>query len=117
MVEIASGVMKVNDPNFVNSLREVLRGLQEEGRRQQPRKVGGVNVNDLPKLKGEVVIWYEGLKAKRSREEKKKISSWESLKRKLRRRYVPVNHPITIIPKFSKSWKRKLDVIVRDRCD
>ncbi|CAH1436170.1 unnamed protein product [Lactuca virosa] len=67
--------------------------------------------NAILRLKGEATIWYEGLKGKISREGKKKISSWESLKCKLRRRYVAVNHPITIIPKFSESRQKKLDVI------
>lgn len=37
---------------FLNVLREVWHGLQEDGSQQQPMKVGGVNVNDLPKFIG-----------------------------------------------------------------
>ena len=35
------------------------------------------------RLSGGASLWFEGLKAKRTREGKEKISSWESLKRKL----------------------------------
>ncbi|KAL4579679.1 hypothetical protein LXL04_015835 [Taraxacum kok-saghyz] len=40
-------------------------------------------------LKGNASLWFKGLKAKRSNERKEKISSWEALKKKLRRKYVP----------------------------
>ncbi|KAL4564705.1 hypothetical protein LXL04_028773 [Taraxacum kok-saghyz] len=40
-------------------------------------------------LKGNASVWFKGLKAKRSNERKEKISSWEALKKKLRRKYVP----------------------------
>ena len=88
---------------------------------EQPRNVGELKINELPKfvggfnpekyldweketervfqfkcvadewsckyailrLRGEAELWYEKLKAKRTREGKGKLSSWESLKRKL----------------------------------
>ena len=40
-------------------------------------------------LKGNASLWFKGLKAKRGLERKEKISSWEALKKKLRRKYVP----------------------------
>ncbi|XP_048228311.1 uncharacterized protein LOC125369575 [Ricinus communis] len=40
----------------------------------------------LTKLVG---LWYDNLKAKRRREEKEKIESWEKLKKKMERRWVP----------------------------
>ncbi|XP_048226279.1 uncharacterized protein LOC125368728 [Ricinus communis] len=40
----------------------------------------------LTKLAG---LWYDNLKAKRRREEKEKIESWEKLKKKMERRWVP----------------------------
>lgn len=48
--------------------------------------------NEILILKGESLIWCEGLKAKRRHEGKKKISFWESLKCKLRRRYIRANY-------------------------
>ncbi|CAH1434039.1 unnamed protein product [Lactuca virosa] len=40
--------------------------------------------NVILRFNGGTSIWYEGLKARRTRKEEKKISSWESSKRKLR---------------------------------
>ncbi|CAI9284606.1 unnamed protein product [Lactuca saligna] len=60
------------------------------------------------RLNGEASISYDGLKAKRKHEGKKKITSWESLKHKIRRRYVPTNYPIIIYQKLSESWQNKL---------
>lgn len=47
------------------------------------------------KLSEGTLLWFEGLKAKRVRQGKRKISSGESLKRKLRRRYIPIKYRIT----------------------
>lgn len=47
------------------------------------------------KLSGGALIWYEGLKTRRRRAGKEKITSWESLKWKLQKRYVPVYHRMT----------------------
>lgn len=63
-VKTAPESMDFEDPDFVNALCEVLRGLQEEGRWQQPKKVGSVNVNNLPKFVGgfnpkEYLDWEE----------------------------------------------------------
>ena len=46
-------------------------------------------------------LWFEGLKTKRIRTGKEKISSWESLKRKLRKRYVPTTHTISTYRKIA----------------
>ncbi|KAL6495515.1 hypothetical protein OROGR_030078 [Orobanche gracilis] len=54
------------------------------------------NLNDerrckyaILKLEKRVFLWFEVMKKKRTRAGKEKIRSWESLKRKLRKRYVP----------------------------
>ena len=143
--------MNFDDPDFLQQLREALRGMQEEGRRQpirgQPRSEE-FKVNELPefaggtdpekylewgrkidrmfgykefddekrckyailKLSGGASLWFEGLKAKRTREGKEKISSWESLKRKLTKRYVPINHRITTYRKIAELKQGKMSV-------
>ncbi|KAH9607362.1 hypothetical protein KSS87_020133 [Heliosperma pusillum] len=55
-------------------------------------------------------LWYEGLKARRSRTGKEKLSSWESLKRKLRKRYVPATHKLGIYRKIADFMQEKLSV-------
>ncbi|XP_074293015.1 uncharacterized protein LOC141619902 [Silene latifolia] len=55
-------------------------------------------------------LWYEGLKAKRSRAGKDKISSWDSLKRKLRKRYVPATHKLSVYRKIADFMQEKLSV-------
>ncbi|XP_074318277.1 uncharacterized protein LOC141655077 [Silene latifolia] len=55
-------------------------------------------------------LWFEGLKAKRIRVGKEKIASWESLKRKLRKRYVPTTHRITTYRKIAEFRQGKLSV-------
>ncbi|KAL4583342.1 hypothetical protein LXL04_007912 [Taraxacum kok-saghyz] len=49
---------------------------------------------DILQLKGNASPWFKRLKAKRSHERKEKISSWEALKKKLRRKYVPSTYTI-----------------------
>ncbi|XP_074271567.1 uncharacterized protein LOC141595498 [Silene latifolia] len=44
------------------------------------------------RLSGEASLWYRSLKARRARAGKEKLSSWDSLKRKLRKRYVPATY-------------------------
>ena len=63
------------------------------------------------KLSGSASLWFEGLKAKRAREGKEKISSWESLTRKLRKRYVPTNHGITTYRKIAELRQGKMSVV------
>ncbi|XP_074282769.1 uncharacterized protein LOC141607312 [Silene latifolia] len=55
-------------------------------------------------------LWYEGLKARRSRAGKEKLSSWESLKRKLRKRYVPATHKLSVYRKIADFMQDKLSV-------
>ena len=55
-------------------------------------------------------LWYEGLKNKRIRADKEKISSWELLKRKLRKRYVPSTHRISIYRRIADFKQGKLSV-------
>jgi len=62
------------------------------------------------KLSKSASLWYEGLKARRIRDRKEKISSWESLKRKLRKRYVPSNHRLNLYKKISDLVQGKMSV-------
>lgn len=55
-------------------------------------------------------LWWEGVKAKRARAGKPKISSWESLKRKLKKRYVPTTHRLSIYRKIADCKQGKSGV-------
>ncbi|XP_074297562.1 uncharacterized protein LOC141628302 [Silene latifolia] len=55
-------------------------------------------------------LWYEARKAKRVREGKEKIDSWVSLKRKLRKRYVPSTHRLSTYRKIADFRQGKLSV-------
>ncbi|KAK9733296.1 hypothetical protein RND81_04G058200 [Saponaria officinalis] len=46
-------------------------------------------------------LWFEGVKSQRARAGKAKITSWEALKRKLRKRYVPTTHRLTLYRKIA----------------
>ena len=63
------------------------------------------------KLGKSASLWYEGVKAQRARDRKEKITSWESLKRKLRKRYVPSNHRLNLYKKVSDLVQGKLSVL------
>ena len=55
-------------------------------------------------------LWYEGLKSQRVRDRKPKVTSWESLKRKLRKRYVPSNHRLNLYKRISDLMQGKMSV-------
>lgn len=55
-------------------------------------------------------LWFEGLKSKRAREGKWKISLWGSLKRKLQMRYISVNFRITTYRRITKLKKGNMRV-------
>ena len=62
------------------------------------------------KLSKSASLWYEGLKARRTRDGKEKIHSWESLKKKLRKRYVPSNHRLNLYKKIADLVQGKMSV-------
>ncbi|XP_074303229.1 uncharacterized protein LOC141637663 [Silene latifolia] len=62
------------------------------------------------KLSKGASLWYEAMKAKRVREGKEKIDSWVSLKRKLRKRYVPSTHRLSTYRKIADFRQGKLSV-------
>eukprot|EP00256_Glycine_max_P069745 XP_025984340.1 uncharacterized protein LOC106798810 [Glycine max] len=62
------------------------------------------------KLSKSASLWYEGLKARRTRDGKEKIHSWESLKKKLRKRYVPSNHRLNLYKKIAILVQGKMSV-------
>ncbi|XP_074302964.1 uncharacterized protein LOC141637304 [Silene latifolia] len=55
-------------------------------------------------------LWYEGFKVKRARAGKEKISSWESLKRKLRKRYIPATYRLTTYRKIAELTQERSSV-------
>ncbi|XP_074304796.1 uncharacterized protein LOC141639621 [Silene latifolia] len=60
----------------------------------------------IRRLSGEASLWYESLKARRARARKKKLSSWDSLKHKLRNRYVPATYMLTTYRKIAHLKQR-----------
>ncbi|XP_074278562.1 uncharacterized protein LOC141602155 [Silene latifolia] len=62
------------------------------------------------KLSKGASLWYEAMKAKRVQEGKEKIDSWVSLKRKLRKRYVPSTHRLSTYRKIADFRQDKLSV-------
>ncbi|XP_074306030.1 uncharacterized protein LOC141641258 [Silene latifolia] len=63
------------------------------------------------KLSRGASLWYEGLKARRARAGKGKITSWESLKSKLRKRYVPTTYRLTTYHKIVDLNQGRLSVL------
>ncbi|XP_074314123.1 uncharacterized protein LOC141649331 [Silene latifolia] len=55
----------------------------------------------IRRLSGGASLWYESLKARRARARKEKLSSWDSLKHKLRKRYVPATYRLTTYRKIA----------------
>ena len=153
--------MDFNNPEMLESLREVLRKLREDDRRlnlddrrlgprrgEPARAVDEPKVNELPEFTGGVdpekyiewerqmdrmfefkeleddrcckyailklnkgaSLWYEGLKATRTRAQKPKITSWDTLKRKLRKRYVPNSHKITLYRRIAELTQGKMSI-------
>ncbi|XP_074289344.1 uncharacterized protein LOC141614497 [Silene latifolia] len=87
----------------VNELPEFNGGTDPENYLEWERKIERIfefkDLNDekcckyaILKLVRNASLWYENLKIQRARENKEKINSWMTLKRKLRKRYVPKNY-------------------------
>ncbi|XP_074298777.1 uncharacterized protein LOC141629712 [Silene latifolia] len=55
-------------------------------------------------------LWYESLKPARAREVNEKLASWESLKRKLRKRFVPKTHKIDLYRKLAELMQGSLNI-------
>ncbi|XP_074304655.1 uncharacterized protein LOC141639422 [Silene latifolia] len=62
------------------------------------------------KLSKGASLWFEGMKSKRTRAGKEKITSWDSLKRKLRKRYVSATHRLTVYQKIADLVQDKLSI-------
>ncbi|XP_074278242.1 uncharacterized protein LOC141601835 [Silene latifolia] len=63
------------------------------------------------KLSKNASLWYENLKSERAREGKEKITSWETLKRKLRKRYVPKTHKLEMYRKVAELMQGTKSVV------
>ncbi|XP_074303024.1 uncharacterized protein LOC141637445 [Silene latifolia] len=61
-------------------------------------------------LSGGASLWYKSLKARRARAGKEKLSSWDSLKRKLHKRYVPATYRLTTYRKIANLNQGRLRV-------
>ncbi|XP_074303014.1 uncharacterized protein LOC141637434 [Silene latifolia] len=64
----------------------------------------------IRRLSEGALLWYESLKARRARTGKKKLSSWDSLKRKLPKRYVPATYRLTTYRKIANLNQGRLRV-------
>ncbi|KAL9235969.1 hypothetical protein vseg_010686 [Gypsophila vaccaria] len=114
-VEPGHGEIKVNElPEFVGGTdpEEYL-----EWERKMERMFDFKDIEDDKRCKYAVLklgrgasLWSEGLKSKRAKTGKDKITSWESLKQKLRKRYVPTSHKLTIYRKIAEFMQDKLTV-------
>ena len=77
-----------NDVDAYTEWEDVLERYFEYKETSKARKVKSV----VAKLSKYASIWYNGIKKAREREGKKKIESWEKLRKLLRRRFVPTGH-------------------------
>ncbi|XP_074315354.1 uncharacterized protein LOC141651548 [Silene latifolia] len=64
----------------------------------------------IRRLSGGALLWYESLKVRRARAGKKKLSSWDSLKRKLRKKYVPATYTLATYRKIANLNQGRLRV-------
>ena len=105
----------------VTELPEFVGGTDPEAYLEWERKIERMfdfkDIDDEKRCKYAILklgrgasLWFEGLKSKRIREGKEKITSWESLKRKLRKRYVPTTHRITTYRKIAELRQGKMSV-------
>ncbi|XP_074267334.1 uncharacterized protein LOC141590662 [Silene latifolia] len=116
-----SGGEPKHDEFKVSELPEFVGGTNPEDYLDWERKIDRLfdfkDLSDEKRCKYAILrlskgasLWYEGLKASRSRAGKDKVSSWDSLKRKLRKRYVPATHKLSIYRKISDIMQEKLSV-------
>nr|KAJ0203488.1 hypothetical protein LSAT_V11C500244810 [Lactuca sativa] len=103
--------------NCLNLLVELILNATWSGKGRLKRMFEFKEVDDeksckyaILKLSGGASLWFEGLKAKRTREGKEKICSWLSLKRKLRKRYVPSTYRIATYKKIVDLRQGKMNV-------
>ncbi|KAL9244398.1 hypothetical protein vseg_018178 [Gypsophila vaccaria] len=105
----------------LNELPEFVGGTDPEVYLEWERKMEQMfdfkDIDDVKRCKYAILklgkgasLWFEGLKSKRARSGKEKIASWESLKRKLRKRYVPTSHKLTIYCRIAEFAQGKLPV-------
>ena len=115
--------LRAMDEFKVTELPEFVGGTDPEAYLEWERKIERMfdfkDIDDEKRCKYAILklgrgasLWFEGLKSKRIREGKEKITSWESLKRKLRKRYVPTTHRITTYRKIAELRRGKMSVAV-----
>ncbi|XP_074303022.1 uncharacterized protein LOC141637443 [Silene latifolia] len=113
--------VKYMDEFKINELPEFVGGTDPEEyfewERQMERMFDFKDIDDekrckyaILKLRKNASLWYESLKAARAREGKEKLASWESLKRKLRKRFVPKTHKIDLYRKLAELMQGSLSI-------
>ncbi|KAL9244399.1 hypothetical protein vseg_018179 [Gypsophila vaccaria] len=105
----------------VNELPEFAGGTDPEAYMEWERKIDRMfdfkDLDDGKRCKYAILrlskgasLWFEGVKTQRARSGKEKISSWESLKRKLRKRYVPTTHKLALYRRIADFTQSRLSV-------
>ncbi|XP_074314120.1 uncharacterized protein LOC141649327 [Silene latifolia] len=113
--------VKYMDEFKINELPEFVGGMDPEEyfewERQMERMFDFKDIDDekrckyaILKLRKNASLWYESLKAARAREGKEKLASWESLKRKLRKRFLPKTHKIDLYRKLAELMQGSLSI-------
>ncbi|KAL9232396.1 hypothetical protein vseg_007511 [Gypsophila vaccaria] len=116
-----SGAKTKLDDFTVSELPEFAGGTDRENYLDWERKIDRMfdfkELSDEKRCKYAILrlsrgasLWYEGLKAMRSCAGKEKLASWESLKNKLRKKYVPSNHRLSIYRKIADLEEGKLSI-------
>ena len=62
------------------------------------------------KMRKNASFWWENLKRQRQRDDKKKIETWEKMKKELKRKYLPFNYCQDIYLKIQNFKQRDLSV-------
>lgn len=62
------------------------------------------------KLKGMALQWWKKLEEQRTRQGKAKIQTWEHMKQKLRKQFLPPDYLVTLYEKFHNFRQRDLSV-------
>lgn len=66
------------------------------------------------KLKGAALQWWKRIEEQRSRQGKQKISTWEHMKTKLRKQFLPADYAMELYEKFHSLKQRSLNQAIRD---
>ena len=62
------------------------------------------------KLRRNASFWWENLKKLREREDKRKITTWDKMKKELKRKYLPIDYKQEIYHKLHNLKQKELSV-------